>query len=229
MCPQHQISAERTLAAQPPGRCTRFRLGRRRSVRSLPCALLSRPWFARRWRASSRPTHAALNIAPDLLAATPDSRASLLTSSLDDFLISNLKKNARHARPRCRPWPSARCVQVRSISVCRLRRCNRPTCCARRPCSGPRNATCSRRLARPLRPDRACGVRFRQSLTRCSRSRCPRRVRAGSHLPAPEADDTRPRAASGLAHATPRLPPIAYSADQRAQEAQLGASSASAR
>jgi len=52
--------------------------------------------LARSWHPDAaiviKPTHVALNIAGDLLAATPDRRAMILTSSLDDFLISNLKK-----------------------------------------------------------------------------------------------------------------------------------------
>ena len=39
-----------------------------------------------------KPTHAALNIATELLAATPGSRGIVLLSSLDDFLVSNIKK-----------------------------------------------------------------------------------------------------------------------------------------
>ncbi|MBX3710825.1 MAG: hypothetical protein KF800_02525 [Lysobacter sp.] len=46
-----------------------------------------------------KPTHAALNIAADLLAATPGSRAVALLSSLDDFLVSNIKKTPEtHAK-----------------------------------------------------------------------------------------------------------------------------------
>ena len=39
-----------------------------------------------------KPTHAALNIAVDLLREAPSSRAVVLTSELEDFLVSNLKK-----------------------------------------------------------------------------------------------------------------------------------------
>jgi hypothetical protein len=39
-----------------------------------------------------KPTHAALNVAADLLEASPGSRAVVLTSTLEDFLVSNLKK-----------------------------------------------------------------------------------------------------------------------------------------
>lgn len=39
-----------------------------------------------------KPTHAALNVAADLLQETPSARAVVLTSDLDDFLVSNLKK-----------------------------------------------------------------------------------------------------------------------------------------
>ncbi|MDR0183027.1 hypothetical protein [Lysobacter arvi] len=53
--------------------------------------LLSRPWTPD-GRVLVKATHAALNIASDLLRATPHSRAVLLTSTLDDFLVSNIKK-----------------------------------------------------------------------------------------------------------------------------------------
>lgn len=55
--------------------------------------LLSRPWDAG-GSVVIKPTHAALNIGIELLAETPDSRGVILTSSLDDFLVSNLKKTA---------------------------------------------------------------------------------------------------------------------------------------
>lgn len=53
--------------------------------------LLSRPWHDGS-AVVIKPTHAALNLAIDLVQATPDSRGVVLTSSLDDFLVSNLKK-----------------------------------------------------------------------------------------------------------------------------------------
>lgn len=55
--------------------------------------LLARPW-QEGGAVVIKPTHAALNVAGDLMAAMPGSRAVLLTSSLDDFLVSNLKKTA---------------------------------------------------------------------------------------------------------------------------------------
>ena len=54
-------------------------------------ALLARPWHPG-GAVVVKPTHVALNVAEPLLAAAPGSRAVILTSSLDDFLISNLKK-----------------------------------------------------------------------------------------------------------------------------------------
>lgn len=54
-------------------------------------ALLARSWH-RGGRTVIKPTHAALNIADALMAAEPSSRAIVLTSSLDDFLVSHLKK-----------------------------------------------------------------------------------------------------------------------------------------
>lgn len=53
--------------------------------------LLARPWDPG-GAVVIKPTHAALNIAVELFNATPDSRGIILTSSLDDFLVSNLKK-----------------------------------------------------------------------------------------------------------------------------------------
>lgn len=53
--------------------------------------LLARPWGAG-GRVVVKPTHAALNIAGPLMAAIPASRGVVLTSSLDDFVVSHLKK-----------------------------------------------------------------------------------------------------------------------------------------
>lgn len=53
--------------------------------------LLARPWDPC-GAVVVKPTHAALNIAVDLIDASPGSRSVILTSSLEDFLISNLKK-----------------------------------------------------------------------------------------------------------------------------------------
>ena len=54
-------------------------------------ALLARPWRAG-GAVVIKPTHVALNIAAELMAAVPESRAVVVTSSLADFLVSNLKK-----------------------------------------------------------------------------------------------------------------------------------------
>ena len=57
-----------------------------------PCVrLLARPWHPD-GAVVIKPTHPALNLAVDLLAATPASKAIVLTCSLPEFLISNLKK-----------------------------------------------------------------------------------------------------------------------------------------
>ena len=40
-----------------------------------------------------KPTHVALNIAELMLAYRPDARALLITSTLEDFLVSNIKKS----------------------------------------------------------------------------------------------------------------------------------------
>jgi hypothetical protein len=54
-------------------------------------ALLSRAWHPK-GSVVIKPTHAALNVASALLRVSPSSRAVVLTSDLDDFLVSNLKK-----------------------------------------------------------------------------------------------------------------------------------------
>lgn len=56
-------------------------------------SMLGRPW-SRNGRVLVKPTHAALNISADLLDASPGSNVLILTSSLDDFMVSNLKKTA---------------------------------------------------------------------------------------------------------------------------------------
>ncbi|WP_198147247.1 hypothetical protein [Pseudoxanthomonas mexicana] len=53
--------------------------------------LLSRPWRPD-GRVVLKPTHAALNIARQAMDAVPDANAVLLTSRLEDFLVSHLKK-----------------------------------------------------------------------------------------------------------------------------------------
>jgi hypothetical protein len=53
--------------------------------------LLSRPWHAE-GRVLIKPTHAALNIARAVMACDDRSRGIVLTSALEDFLISNVKK-----------------------------------------------------------------------------------------------------------------------------------------
>jgi hypothetical protein len=53
--------------------------------------LLARPWH-RGGTVLVKPTHAALNIAAQLMGASSSSRAILLTSSLEDFMVSHLKK-----------------------------------------------------------------------------------------------------------------------------------------
>ena len=60
-------------------------------------ALLSRPW-SDDGGVIVKPTHAALNVGRDLLAAAPSSRAVILTSALDDFLVSNIKKTVETQR-----------------------------------------------------------------------------------------------------------------------------------
>ncbi len=42
-----------------------------------------------------KPTHVALNIAEPMLSSRPEARALLITSTLKDFLVSNIKKSAQ--------------------------------------------------------------------------------------------------------------------------------------
>jgi hypothetical protein len=53
--------------------------------------LLSRAWH-QDGHVVIKPTHAALNVAAELMMASPGSRGLLLTSSLEDFVVSHLKK-----------------------------------------------------------------------------------------------------------------------------------------
>ncbi|AXK71347.1 hypothetical protein DWG18_02940 [Lysobacter sp. TY2-98] len=60
--------------------------------------LLGRSW-SEDGRVVIKPTHAALNVGRELLDAAPATRGVILTSSLDDFLISNIKKTPEtHAK-----------------------------------------------------------------------------------------------------------------------------------
>ncbi len=61
----------------------------------LPVAarLLARPWHDR-GAVLIKPTHVALNIVADLARALPAARGIVLTSTLEDFLVSNIKKSA---------------------------------------------------------------------------------------------------------------------------------------
>jgi hypothetical protein len=54
--------------------------------------LLARPWTGG-GHVLIKPTHAALNIAADLMAVQPTGRGIVLTSTLADFLVSHLKKS----------------------------------------------------------------------------------------------------------------------------------------
>jgi hypothetical protein len=57
----------------------------------LSVRLLARPW-TNGGHVLIKPTHVALNIATELLEAAPAARAVLLYGTLEDFLISNIKK-----------------------------------------------------------------------------------------------------------------------------------------
>ena len=66
----------------------------------LPLRLLARPWHDGA-TVLIKPTHAALNIATDLLDLRAGERALVLTSRLEDFIVSNIKKTPEtHARVR---------------------------------------------------------------------------------------------------------------------------------
>ncbi len=58
----------------------------------LSASLLARPWHEG-GGIVIKPTHAALNVAADLMQALPRSRAILLHSDLEDFIVSNIKKS----------------------------------------------------------------------------------------------------------------------------------------
>lgn len=60
----------------------------------LPAAarLLARPWHDQ-GAVLLKPTHVALNIAVDLANALPSARGVVVTSTLEDFLVSNIKKS----------------------------------------------------------------------------------------------------------------------------------------
>lgn len=86
----------RTVVYREPLVLRRLADARHEGMRALPwlqeCVdLLGRPWQAH-GRVVVKPTHAALNIALDLMRASPRSRALVLTSPLQDFLASNVKK-----------------------------------------------------------------------------------------------------------------------------------------
>lgn len=88
--PQWQVALKEPLVLRRLGdaRHGGWDLG---DLSGLSARLLARPW-SDDGAVLVKATHAALNVAHDLLDATPGSRAVLLTSSLDDFLVSNLKK-----------------------------------------------------------------------------------------------------------------------------------------
>jgi hypothetical protein len=54
-------------------------------------SLLARPWHPG-GRVVVKPTHAALNLAPGLMDLSPDSRGVVLTSTLEEFLLSHFRK-----------------------------------------------------------------------------------------------------------------------------------------
>jgi hypothetical protein len=60
-------------------------------LNGLALALLARPWNPG-GRVLIKPTHAALNVAADLIALAPAARGVVLYGPLEEFLISNIKK-----------------------------------------------------------------------------------------------------------------------------------------
>ena len=86
-------------------------------------ALLSRPWRPH-GHVVVKPTHAALNIAAGMMAATPASRAIILTSTLEDFLVSHLKKT-RETLAKAPLLDEIGFKAVQQLGACNLSRCQR--------------------------------------------------------------------------------------------------------
>ncbi|HEY5803887.1 MAG TPA: hypothetical protein VIT90_09375 [Lysobacter sp.] len=180
----------------------------------LSARLLSRPWTPG-GGVLVKATHAALNIAPDLLSATPGSRAVVLTSSLDDFLVSNLKKNAdTQAKV---PALAERALRAGTLHLRLPPQALQPPdllCATALQWAAQRDLVAA--LARSFGDSRVRVLEFDSLLgapvavaTACSR---------WLQLPAPEADVA--VRAGEVSRINAKAVSVAYSADQRAQEAQ---------
>jgi hypothetical protein len=88
--PRHQVCLKEPLVLRRLGDA-RYEGQEAGPLVSTTVRLLARPWDDGA-SVVIKPTHAALNIAADLLRETPAARAVVLTSTLEDFLVSNLKK-----------------------------------------------------------------------------------------------------------------------------------------
>lgn len=94
--PPHQVSLKEPLVLRRLGDM-RFEGVPVDAVLEPATRLLARPWHPG-GTVLVKPTHAALNIAADLMASRPGSRAVVLTSSLEDFIVSNIKKTGETQR-----------------------------------------------------------------------------------------------------------------------------------
>ncbi|HEY5850704.1 MAG TPA: hypothetical protein VIT62_08080 [Lysobacter sp.] len=212
--PQHQVALKEPLLLR--------RLGDARDAGwalddlcGLSARLLSRPWTPD-GGVLIKATHAALNIAPDLLTATADSRAVVLTSSLDDFLVSNLKKNAdTQAKV---PALAERALRAGTLHLRLPPQALQPPdllCATALQWAAQRELVAT--LASRFGDSRVRVLDFGSLLeapvavaTACSR---------WLHLPAPDADVA--ARAGEVSRSNAKAVSIAYGADQRAQEAQL--------
>lgn len=88
--PPHQVSLKEPLVLRRLGDA-RFEGASIDAVLEPATRLLARPWHPG-GAVLVKPTHAALNVAADLVASRPGSKAVVLTSSLEDFILSHFKK-----------------------------------------------------------------------------------------------------------------------------------------
>lgn len=94
--PPHQVGLKEPLVLRRLGDA-RFAGTSVDAVLEPTTRLLARPWHPD-GAVLVKPTHAALNIAADLVASRPGSKAVVLTSSLEDFVLSNIKKTEETQR-----------------------------------------------------------------------------------------------------------------------------------
>ncbi|MGO4223058.1 hypothetical protein AB4Y64_14545 [Lysobacter sp. TAF61] len=212
--PPHQVALKEPLVLRRLGdaRHAGRSLG---DLCELSARLLSRPWSPG-GGVLVKATHAALNVAPDLLAAIPASRAVVLTSSLDDFLVSNLKKSAETQAKI--PALAERALQAGTLHLRLPSQAMQPPdllCAAALQWAGQRDLVMA--LATRFGEARVRVVDFDALLASpvevavaCSR---------WLQLPASEADIT--ARASEVSSRNAKAVSVSYGAGQRAQEAQL--------